>query len=352
MPQNVLVGLSGGVDSSVAAALLHDRGYQVFGLTFWLMRGKGQCCSEGLVDAAKICEQLGISHDVVDSRATFQANIVDYLVAGYAQGITPLPCSRCNKSVKFVPMLAYADRRGIDKIATGHYCRIAYNPTTDRYELRRAIDRSKDQSYFLYEVPQSCLSRCVFPLGDLTKAETRQIAQSLGLATADKPDSQDLCLIEAHGSMGEFLNKYIYGKKGQIVDRQGRVLGEHEGIHHYTIGQRKGLGIAHTHPLYVLAIDAGRNQVIVGERWEAEQRGCAVTHVNWVSMPPTTEPFRAEVQIRYRSGPAPATLTPQSNGEIEIGFDEPQFSITPGQAAVWYDGDLLLGGGIIKSPLA
>lgn len=349
MTQTVVVGLSGGVDSSVAAALLKNQGYKVFGLTFWLMRGKGQCCSEGLVDAAKISEQLGISHDVVDSRETFKENIVDYLVSGYAQGITPLPCSRCNKSVKFVPMLEYAQAKGIDKIATGHYCRISYNSTTDRFELRRAVDRTKDQSYFLYEVPQSSLSRCIFPLGELTKTETRQIAQSLGLATADKPESQDLCLIESHGSMTEFLNKYIYGTKGQIVDRQGRVLGEHEGIHHYTIGQRKGLGIAHPHPLYVLGIDGGRNQVIVGERSEAEQPKCSVTQINWVSQPPHPEPFRADVQIRYRSLPAPATLIPQANGEIEVVFDEPQFGITPGQAAVWYDDDLLLGGGIIKA---
>ncbi|PLS69191.1 MAG: tRNA 2-thiouridine(34) synthase MnmA [Cyanobacteria bacterium M5B4] len=345
----VVVGLSGGVDSSVAAALLHDRGYQVFGLTFWLMQGKGQCCSEGLVDATRICDQLGISHDIVDSRATFQENIVDYLVSGYSQGVTPLPCSRCNKAVKFVPMLEYADRHGIDKIATGHYCRLNYNPATDRYELRRAVDRSKDQSYFLYEVPQTSLSRCLFPLGELTKTETRQIAQSLGLATADKPDSQDLCLIEAHGSMAEFLNKYIYGTKGQIVDRAGNVLGEHEGIHHYTIGQRKGLGIAHPHPLYVLGIDPVRNQVIVGSRLEAEQSRCRVTNINWVSQAPTSEPFRAEVQIRYRSLPSVATLIPQPDADIEVIFDEPQFGITPGQAAVWYAGDILGGGGIIKA---
>ncbi|MCS6958595.1 MAG: tRNA 2-thiouridine(34) synthase MnmA [Pseudanabaenaceae cyanobacterium SKYGB_i_bin29] len=349
MATSVVVGLSGGVDSSVAAALLQQQGYQVFGLTFWLMRGKGQCCSEGLVDAARICDQLGIPHDVVDSRETFKENIVDYLISGYRQGITPLPCSRCNKSVKFVPMLEYAQKRGIDKIATGHYCRISYNSKTDRYELRRAIDRSKDQSYFLYEVPQSSLRHCLFPLGELTKAQTREIAQSLGLATADKPDSQDLCLIEAHGSMANFLNQYIYGTKGQIVDRQGRVLGEHNGIHHYTIGQRKGLGIAHSSPLYVLGIDVGRNQVIVGERWEAEQPRCQVREVNWVSQVPTDKQFRAEVQIRYRSNPAPATLTPMGETEVKIEFDEPQFGITPGQAAVWYDDDLLLGGGIIAS---
>lgn len=350
MSESVVVGLSGGVDSSVAAALLQNQGYQVLGLTFWLMRGKGQCCSEGLIDAAKICEHLGIPHDVVDSRESFKENIIDYLVTGYSSGVTPLPCSRCNKAVKFMPMLEYAKAKGIDKIATGHYCRVSYNPHTDRYELRRALDRSKDQSYFLYEVPQSSLSRCIFPLGDLTKSETRQIAQSLGLATADKPDSQDLCLIEAHGSMGEFLNKYIHGTKGQIVDRRGKVLGEHEGIHHYTIGQRKGLGIAHPRPLYVLAIDGVKNQVIVGERWEGEQSKCLVTNINWVSQSPQSEPFRAEVQIRYRSLPVPAILLPQDNGDIAVEFDEPQFSITPGQAAVWYAGDLLLGGGIIKSP--
>ncbi|MDX1978286.1 MAG: tRNA 2-thiouridine(34) synthase MnmA [Pseudanabaenaceae cyanobacterium bins.68] len=346
----VVVGLSGGVDSSVAAALLHHQGYAVTGLTLWLMRGKGQCCSDGMVDAARICEHLGIQHEIVDSRDRFEQNVINYLVTGYSAGITPLPCSRCNKAVKFAPMLDYAQQLfGIDLIATGHYARIVFNPETKRHELHRAVDRHKDQSYFLYEVGQAELSRCLFPLGEITKTQTRQLATELGLSTADKPESQDLCLVESHGSMAEFLDKYIVGQKGKILDTQGNVLGEHHGTHHYTIGQRRGLGIAAANPLYVLAIDPGRNQIIVGEKSEASSSTCTVNQINWVSIAPTDRLLRAEVQIRYRAEPAWATITPLASDRALVEFDQPQISITPGQAAVWYDGDRLLGGGIIAT---
>jgi tRNA-uridine 2-sulfurtransferase len=349
MAEKVVVGLSGGVDSSVAAALLHQQGYDITGLTLWLMRGKGQCCSDGMVDAARICEQLNIPHKIVDSRDVFEQNIINYLVTGYAAGNTPLPCSRCNKAVKFTPMLEYArEQLGIETIATGHYARIKFDPETGRHQLYRAVDRSKDQSYFLYEVPQADIAHCVFPLGELTKTETREIAAQFGLATADKPESQDLCLIEAHGSMKEFLDKYIYQRKGNIVDMQGNILGEHDGSHHYTIGQRKGLGVAAAHPLYVVAIDAGKNEVIVGDRDETQAQECAIDQINWVSVVPATTPVRAEVQIRYRTPPAPATIVPLDGNRARIVFDEPQYSITPGQAAVFYSGDLLLGGGLIE----
>ncbi|MGV0027961.1 tRNA 2-thiouridine(34) synthase MnmA [Phormidesmis priestleyi] len=344
----VVVGLSGGVDSSVAAAVLHDQGFEVVGLTLWLMKGKGQCCSEGMVDAAKLCEFLGIPHHIVDSRDRFQENIVDYLVTGYSDGITPLPCSQCNKAVKFSPMLTFARELGIEKIATGHYARIQYNPQTDRHELWRAIDRTKDQSYFLYDLSQEVLAQVVFPLGDQPKTETRRIAAEFGLHTADKPESQDLCLVEANGSMKSFLDKYITPQKGDIVNQSGRILGQHEGVHHYTIGQRKGLGIAHTEPLYVIGLDAGRNRVIVGDRSEAWETECTVQRVNWVSISEPTAPIHADVQIRYRSSAMPATVIPLANDRVRIVFDDPQFSITPGQAAVWYDGEVLLGGGIIE----
>ena len=355
----VVVGLSGGVDSSVAAALLHRQGYQVEGLTLWLMKGKGQCCSEGMVDAAFICEQLGIPHHIVDSRDVFQTEIVDYLVAGYSAGVTPLPCSQCNKAVKFGPMLTYARTGlGIDKIATGHYAQTSVQPDTDRYQLRRAVDRNKDQSYFLYDLTQELLAACVFPLGAQPKSETRRLAAEFGLKTATKPESQDLCLVESHGSMQTFLDKYITPKTGDIVDQAGQVLGQHEGVHHYTIGQRKGLGIAAAHPLYVIELDAVRNRVIVGDRTSAGRSDCTVCRMNWVSIEAPSAPIRAEVQVRYRSPAVPAMVIPLSSMEpaaepgmadrIRLVFDDPQFGITPGQAAVLYEGDLLLGGGIIE----
>ncbi len=347
--KKVVVGLSGGVDSSTAAAILHNQGYEVIGLTLWLMKGKGQCCSEGMVDAASICEQLGVPHHVVDIRDVFQTNIVDYLVTGYSSGITPLPCSQCNKTVKFGPMLHYArETLGCDRIATGHYARINYNEATGRYELLRAIDRNKDQTYFLYDLSQDLLSGSVFPLGEMQKSETRHIASEYNLKTADKPESQDLCLVEANGSMRAFLDKYLAPKQGEIVDMDGKVLGQHDGVHHYTIGQRKGLGIAAAEPLYVIALDAVNNKVIVGDRTLATQPECTVNRVNWVSIAEPASPIRAEVQVRYRSHPVPVTVIPLENSRVRIVFDEPQFSITPGQAAVWYEGEKVLGGGIIE----
>jgi tRNA-uridine 2-sulfurtransferase len=349
----IVVGLSGGVDSSTAAAVLHHQGYDVIGLTLWLMKGKGQCCSEGMVDAARLCEELEIPHHIVDSRDLFQTHIVDYLVDGYRAGITPLPCSQCNKSVKFGPMLRYArEQLGVDRIATGHYARIQHDVATGRYQLLRAVDRSKDQSYFLYDLSQEHLAGTYFPLGDQTKTMTRQIAAEFNLHTAEKPESQDLCLIEAHGSMQAFLDKYIQPQKGEIVDQAGRVLGFHDGVHHYTIGQRKGLGIAAANPLYVIGLDSSRNRVIVGDREGTEQATCTVQRINWVSIGAPTAPIRATVQIRYRAEAVPVTVIPlesdPQNLRVKLAFDDPQFSITPGQAAVWYEGEMLLGGGIIE----
>lgn len=345
----VVVGLSGGVDSSTAAAILHQQGYDVIGLTLWLMRGKGQCCSEGMVDAAKLCDQLNVPHHVVDTREVFDKYIVDYLVTGYSDGITPLPCSQCNKAVKFGPMLTYArNELGCDRIATGHYARIRYDEATERYHLLRAVDRSKDQSYFLYDLAQEILAHVLFPLGEQPKTETRRIAADFGLHTADKPESQDLCLVEANGSMRAFLDKYITPHKGEIVDQAGHVLGYHEGVHHYTIGQRKGLGIAHSEPLYVVALDAVKNQVIVGDRAATLSPDCTAQRVNWVSITAPSAPIQAEVQIRYRAAAVPATIIPLEGDRVRVVFDEPQSSVTPGQAAVWYDGETLLGGGIIE----
>ena len=347
--KKIAVGLSGGVDSSVAAATLHHQNYQVVGVTLWLMKGKGQCCSEGMVDAAKICEELAIPHHIVDSRELFQENIIDYLVSGYESGVTPLPCSQCNRAVKFAPMLKYAQAElGIERIATGHYARINYDRNSDRYQLLRAVDRQKDQSYFLYDLTQEILAATVFPLGEQTKAQTRKIAREFNLATANKPESQDLCLIEAHGSMASFLDKYIKQKEGDIVDLEGKVLGKHQGIHHYTIGQRKGLGIAAAEPLYVVKIDAVMNRVVVGDRNAGGRLECQVRRINWVSIAEPNSPIRAQIQIRYRSHPVAATIIPLANSRARLIFDENQFGVTPGQAAVWYDGETLLGGGIIE----
>jgi tRNA-specific 2-thiouridylase len=345
----VVVGLSGGVDSSVAAATLHHQGYEVIGLTLWLIKGKGQCCSEGMVDAARLCEELGIPHHIVDSRDLFQEKIIDYLVRGYEAGITPLPCSQCNRAVKFSPMLEYAKQElDATRIATGHYGRIHYDSNSDRYQLLRAIDRNKDQSYFLYDLTQELLAASVFPLGEVTKEETRKIAAKFGLGTANKPESQDLCLVEAHGSMQTFLDRYIDRQEGDIVDMAGNVLGKHTGIHHYTIGQRKGLGIAAPEPLYVVKLDAVMNRVVVGDRNSGGRLECTASRMNWVSIAQPTTPISAEVQIRYRSRPVPAKIVPLEGDRIKIMFEEHQFGISPGQAAVLYNGEMVLGGGIIE----
>ncbi len=352
----IVVALSGGVDSSTAAAVLHQQGYDVVGVTLWLMKGKGQCCSEGMVDAAALCEQLEIPHHIVDSREVFEEHIINYLVTGYADGITPLPCSQCNKTVKFGPLLTYArETLGINQVATGHYARIRFDEATQRYQLLRAVDRNKDQSYFLYDLSQDHLAGSLFPLGECTKAQTREIAHQLGLLTADKPESQDLCLIEAHGSMQAFLDQYITQRPGEIVDTDGHVLGTHQGIHHYTVGQRKGLGIAAPYPLYVVRLDVAMNRVIVGPRDHATQAEATVRQVNWLSRPCPQDPMPAEVQVRYRTAPVAALITPLAGkqGELtraHIQFEDPQFGVTPGQAAVWYHGDCLLGGGLLERP--
>jgi len=355
----VAVGLSGGVDSSLTAALLVEAGWEVEGLTLWLMSGKGACCAEGLVDAAGICEQLGIPHHVVDTRETFQQEIVQRLVDGYRDGITPLPCSQCNRSVKFGPMLDWAaEERGLPRIATGHYARIRHGGEQGRHQLLRGLDRRKDQSYFLYDLPQEVLGRIVFPLGELTKADTRGEAARHGLRTAEKPESQDLCLADHHGSMRAFLDAYLPPRQGEIVLSDGTVVGEHDGIEHFTIGQRKGLGVAWREPLHVIRLDPAMNQVVVAPRAEAGQRSCVVGAINWVSIAPLQQPLELEVQVRYRSEPVAAQLTliphtPEDEARqrphrCRLQFLDDQFSITPGQAAVFYKGETVLGGGLIQ----
>ena len=355
----VAVGLSGGVDSSLTAALLVEAGWHVEGLTLWLMSGKGACCAEGLVDAAGICEQLGIQHHVVDTRETFQQEIVERLVNGYRDGVTPLPCSQCNRSVKFGPMVSWArEERQLDRIATGHYARTRHGGENGRHQLLRGLDRNKDQSYFLYDLPQSVLGKIVFPLGELTKPDTRLEAARYGLRTAKKPESQDLCLADHYGSMHAFLDTFLPPRQGEIALADGTVVGEHDGIEHFTIGQRRGLGVAWKEPLHVIRLDPAMNRVIVAPRAEAGRRDCTVGAVNWIAIEPPQSPLTVEVQVRYRSTPILAELSPleatdddhsrERPHRCRLEFQEEQFSITPGQAAVFYDGDTVLGGGLIQ----
>ncbi len=367
---SVAVGLSGGVDSSLTAALLVEAGWHVEGLTLWLMSGNGSCCSDGLIDAAGICNQLGIPHHVMDTRNSFEEEIVQGLLKGYQEGITPIPCSRCNRSVKFSSMIKWTkENSNIERIATGHYARIRNLKEVDKsipfskhvnkqYQLLRGRDSNKDQSYFLYDLPQEILGKIVFPLGELTKSETREEAKRLGLRTAQKPESQDLCLAEKHGSMSSFLDHYLPPRQGEIVLQDGTVVGQHQGIEHFTIGQRKGLGVSWKEPLHVIKIESETNRIVVATKDQTGQKSCIVGEINWLSIHPPKDTIKVEVQVRYRSRPVLATLTPidstQRDSERErpyrckICFKEKQFSITPGQAAVFYEGQVVLGGGIIQ----
>ena len=356
-----MVGLSGGVDSSLSAALLIETGWDVEGLTLWLMKGEGSCCSEGLVDAAGLCEDLGIKHHIIDSRNLFAEKVIKETTGGYEVGITPLPCSMCNKNVKFEEMLNWAkDQQEFTNIATGHYARVKKNniPLSSSnnfkykdYLLLRGVDLNKDQSYFLYSLSQEVLSRLILPLGELKKEETRKEAARLGLRTAKKPESQDLCLVEHYGSMLNFIDKHIETKVGEIKHINGQVLGSHNGIQHYTVGQRKGLGIAWSEPLYVKKLDHFNNIVYVASISDLLEREAFIKELNWVSIEEPNSPIEVDAQIRYRSKPIKGKLIPQSEGNINKRFklvlDEPQSSITPGQAAVFYKKDILLGGGLI-----
>ena len=367
----IAVGLSGGVDSSLTAALLVEAGWEVKGLTLWLISGQGSCCSDGLIDAAGICEQLDIPHHVIDKRSKFEDKVVKTIVKGYEEGITPLPCSLCNRSVKFSEMINWAENnQKIPFIATGHYARIRYSDevfnasilpgnSKGREKLLRGKDQVKDQSYFLYDLSQEVLAKTIFPLGELNKQETRIEAERFGLRTAKKKESQDLCLAEHYGSMKTFLNNYIKPKPGEIVFKDGTVVGQHDGIEHFTIGQRKGLGVSWKEPLHVIQIESKSNKVIVAPRHESGQTKCTVGSINWVSIHPPEKTIDVEIQIRYRSKAVKGKLKPIKETEkdiinnrpyrCQITFEEEQFSITPGQAAVFYKGEILLGGGLIEN---
>jgi tRNA-uridine 2-sulfurtransferase len=349
----VVVAMSGGVDSSVAAALLQEQGYEVTGmmLRLWSEPGKedsNRCCTpDSMAQARRVAAKLDIPFYVVDAKDVFHNTVVQYFLDGYARGETPNPCLVCNRQIRWTFLLDHALALGADFMATGHYVRI--QRTEKGSQLMRAVDRNKDQSYVLHVLTQEKLARALFPVGEYTKPEIRQIAERYGLPTASRKDSQDLCFL-AGEDYRSFLqrNAATMLQPGQIVTQDGQSLGEHTGLANYTIGQRKGLGVASPVPLYVLGKNAITNTLIVGTQDELGSHELTARDVNWLSGEAPYEPFRAEVKIRYTAKEAWAWVTPTAGGQVRVEFDEPQRDITAGQAAVFYQGDLMLGGGIIE----
>ncbi len=357
MTQRVIVAMSGGVDSSVAAALLQQQGYEVIGMTLQLW-GKDVCVSSGsrlccsvrdTLDAKAVARQLGIRHETLELVETFRERVITYFVDSYANGLTPNPCIACNDHIKFGTLMEKADALGADAVATGHYARVDHDETARRFRLRQSQDASKDQSYVLFNLRQEQLRRARFPLGELTKPKVRELARQLGFPTADKPDSQDICFVRDRNKDG-FLRRelhVVHETAGPIVDTQGRVRGTHDGLLGYTIGQREGLGVACGVPMYVVAMDRQQNRLIIGTQEALLSREAHVERVNWVSIETPDAALRAHVKIRSRHEAASATVTPVGAGAVRLEFDEPQTAITPGQAAVFYQGDAVLGGGWI-----
>lgn len=346
----VAVAMSGGVDSSVAAALLVRRGFRVIGLTMKLFCYAGadrakSCCSLDAIDAARqSAERLDIPHYVVDCQREFSRQVVDRFVAEYAAGRTPNPCVACNAAIKFGLLLDKARALGCECLATGHYARIVKRRGVA--VLARGLDGKKDQSYFLWPLSRGTLAHVLFPLGGLTKPQVREQARRSGMVSAGRPESQEICFVQ-HGSYTDFLAERVKPDPGDIVDVAGKVLGRHQGIIRYTIGQREGLGIALGRPQYVLRIDAQRNRIIVGDDQLLRSTECMVSEVNWI-LPKPQRAVKAVVKIRHQHQGAQAAVRPLSGDRAAITFDEPQRAIAPGQSAVFYRGDLVLGGGIIE----
>lgn len=358
--------MSGGVDSSAVAGLLHRRGDRIVGMTMQLWNQRrlpelsvegptGRCCSiDDVYDARYVAQHLGIPYYVVNFEQRFEEQVVKPFIDEYLAGRTPIPCTLCNNFIKFDQFLDMAAGVGADRVATGHYARIGYNEANGRFELRRSVDAAKDQTYFLFGLTQQQLARTEFPLGSFTKPEVRGMARELGLPVAEKPDSQEICFVP-NGDYAGFIDAYFREQgispkttEGEIVDASGRVLGEHAGVHHYTVGQRRGLRIAAGEPLYVIATDPAKQRVIVGRNDQLLQASLIAEQVNWISIAAIAEPVRAQVKIRNKHAAAGATLYPTADpGRIEVRFDEPQRAVTPGQGAVFYAGDLVLGGGWI-----
>ena len=366
-PGLVAVAMSGGVDSSTVAAVLLRQGRTIVGLTMQLwnqrrlpeLQGDGpaqhRCCSlDDVYDAKRVAQHLSFTHYVVNFEEQFEERVVRPFVRQYLAGRTPIACTNCNSDVKFEPLLRMARQIGAERLATGHYARIRRNEGTGRYELLRARDDSKDQSYFLWGLTQEQLSRSEFPLGELTKEEVRALARDAHLPVAEKPESMELCFVP-NGNYAQFIHAYwrergepLHDAAGDIVTEDGTVIGRHTGVHNYTIGQRKGLGFAAGKPVYVLAIEPEKNRIIVGEDEALRRSSFEIEGVNWISIDAPTAPLRALAKIRHKHEPAAATVEALPGQRARVTFDVPQRAITPGQAAVVYDGDVVLAGGWIE----
>ena len=363
----IAVAMSGGVDSSAAAAILKEQGHELVGFTMQLWNQKrglsvdengeplpSRCCSlDDVYDARRVAEELGFPFYVRNLEREFERDVVQPFVNSYLAGETPIPCVSCNSRLKFASLDRLATSLGCEKVATGHYARVEYDPTANRYRLLRGRNLQKDQSYFLWELTQDQLSRAWFPLGEMSKPEVRDVARQQKLAVAEKAESQEICFVP-DGNYSAFIDRYLEAENqqesrpqpGSIVDRHGSVIGEHTGIHRYTVGQRRGIGIASERPLYVIAVDSPGNRIVVGDNEELLRRGFVAANVNWIIGPESDE-VRAEVRVRYRHEAAPATVHVSGNNRAHVEFDEPQRAITPGQATVFYRGEQVLGGGWI-----
>jgi tRNA-specific 2-thiouridylase len=352
----VVVGMSGGVDSSATAALLLEQGYDVVGITLKLWpqdcvsRAEDKCCGpQAVSDARAVCHKLGVPYYLIDEAAEFQTRVIQYFAAEYKAGRTPNPCVMCNQNLKFGRLIERADQLGARFIATGHFARLEPSSDGRRTLLKRGRDLRKDQSYFLFSLRQDQLSRALFPLGEKTKSDTREVARHCQLKTADKEESMEICFVPDN-DYGKFLQQAHLAEKhrGEIVNLQGQVLGQHDGIEFYTIGQRRGLGIASAKPLYVIELDAAANRVIVGDDTALERDEFIAERCNWIPFDTPSDSMRATVKIRYAHAGTPATVTPLADGRVRVKLDTPQRAITPGQAAVFYDEDVVLGGGWIN----
>ena len=352
----VVVAMSGGVDSSVAAALLARQGHDVIGLSMQLYDQQsgsttfGTCCTlDDLHDARRVAAQLGFPHYIVNFEEKFAETVVSDFVREYASGRTPIPCVHCNGDLKFATLVERAAGLDADFVATGHYAQVENDVSTGRYRLLRGADANKDQSYFLFTLSQSQLAHAMFPVGALEKPAVREVARELGLQVADKPDSHEICFVP-DGDHAAFLARQgAASGEGSILDTEGRILGSHDGIHRYTVGQRKGLGLSSPIPLYVVGIDAASNAVTVGPRQALERRELSASDVNWIAGVPPAEGTRVTAQIRHRHKEAAATIEPVGDDRVSVVFDDPQAAIAPGQALVMYRGPEVLGGGWIDS---